>query len=130
MVGDIDVDEVEQKIKAIFADIPAAVDPKPKEMYPIPENEEPIVGVITDPEATVPGFEVLWKSEAMPNEMNATVMGEMMDIVKDLISIVMSERFNDITSVANPPFLSGRFGVGEFTETMEAAAANVSTAGR
>jgi len=126
VVGDIDVDEVEQKIKDIFADIPAAVDPKPKEMYPIPENEEPIVGVITDPEATVPGFEVLWKSEAMPNEMNATVMGEMMDIVKDLISIVMSERFNDITSVANPPFLSGRFGVGEFTETMEAAAANVS----
>ncbi|MBQ6086518.1 MAG: insulinase family protein [Bacteroidales bacterium] len=126
VVGDIDVDEVEQKIKTIFADIPAAENPQPKELYPIPGNQEPLVGIITDPEATIPNFEVLWKGEALPKEMNSTIVGEMMDVVKDLISMVMDERFKDITSVAEPPFLAGNFDIDKYTQTMEAAEGTVS----
>ena len=39
VVGDIDVDEVEAKIKSTFADIPATVNPKAKDVIEIPQNE-------------------------------------------------------------------------------------------
>ena len=39
VVGDVDVDHVEAKIKEIFADIPAAENPKAKEMHVIPNNQ-------------------------------------------------------------------------------------------
>ena len=48
VVGDFDVDEVEAKIKKTFADIPAAENPKEKDIILIPENKEPIIGIITD----------------------------------------------------------------------------------
>ncbi len=49
VVGDVDVDAVEGKIKSIFADIPAAVNPKAKEKIQFKEFTEPRVAVITDP---------------------------------------------------------------------------------
>ena len=52
VVGDVNVDEVEAKIKSIFADIPAAENPKQKDVIKIPDNDTPIVGVITDPETS------------------------------------------------------------------------------
>lgn len=51
IVGDIDVDSVEQTIKTMFADIPAPVNPTPRPYYPVEDNTEPIVSIITDKEA-------------------------------------------------------------------------------
>lgn len=51
IVGDVDVDQVEAKIKSLFADIPAPVNPATRSFYELPDNDEPLVGVATDPEA-------------------------------------------------------------------------------
>ena len=51
VVGDIDVNEVEAKIKNMFGDIPAVENPRVKEDYPIGMNKEPLVAVCTDKEA-------------------------------------------------------------------------------
>ena len=119
VVGDIDVDAVEAKIKSTFADIPAAENPQPKEAYRIPDNETPVVGIITDPEATNTSIEILWKSEPMPEELNSTDMGMMMELVKNYVSTIMGERFNDITSKPDAPFISAYMGMGQLCETME-----------
>ena len=119
VVGDIDVDAVEEKIKSTFADIPAAENPQQKEAYKIPDNTEPVIGIITDPEATSTSIEILWKSEPMPEELNSTDMGMMMELIKQYVSTIMSERFNDITSKPDAPFLSAYMGIGELCETME-----------
>ena len=113
VVGDIDVDAVEEKIKSTFADIPAAENPQQKEAYKIPDNTEPVIGIITDPEATSTSIEILWKSEPMPEELNSTDMGMMMELIKQYVSTIMSERFNDITSKPDAPFLSAYMGIGE-----------------
>lgn len=126
VVGDIDVAAVEGKIKAIFADIPAAENPKPKDVIKSPDHDQPWVGVITDPEASVPSVEVLWESEAQPEEINSTPVGLMTGLLKDIMSSVMSERFNDITSKADAPYLAGNFGIGNLCESTEATMANVS----
>ena len=121
VVGDVDMDYVEGKIKEIFADIPAAVDPQKKEVFPFEEFDEPRIGIITDPEATSINFEVLWEMEATPEEYNSTPQVMMVNILKDVISHVANERFNDIMAKADAPFLGSSLGIGglnEFTEVV------------
>ena len=119
VVGDIDVDETEKKIERIFADIPKAENPKPKDVITIPGNVEPIVGVLTDPEQTSTQIEVLWKSEAAPEEYNSTVVGKLNDLVQNIIAQVMYERFSDITSDPSAPYLDAALQVGNLCETMD-----------
>ena len=125
VVGDIDVDSVEQKIKDIFADIPAAVDPKPKDVIKIPDNEEPIIGVITDPEASNTAIELLWKSEARPEEINSTAQGMLIDLITDVVSQIMAERFDEIVSKPGAPFFAADLAVGNLCETCEVVMGDV-----
>lgn len=125
VVGDIDANAVESKIKTIFADIPAAVNPKPKEKIQFKEFTEPRVAVLTDPETTSASIEMVWESEARDEAMNSTAAGMMMDLVESVVQAVMSERFDDITSKADAPYLYGSFGFGKLCEAIEGADANV-----
>ena len=125
VVGDVDVDSVEAKIKSIFSDIPAAVDPKPKEKIQFKEFTEPRVAVITDPETTTASVEMVWESEARDEALNATPAGLMVDLIEDVVQTVMSERFEDITSKADAPYLSGSFGFGKICEVIEGTDASV-----
>lgn len=127
VVGDVDPDYVEAKLKEIFADIPAATDPKPKDVIKIPGNQEPIVGIITDPEAVSSSMEIIWKGDALPEEYNSTAIGEMTDVLKSIISFVMDERLSDITAKPEAPFLSASFGIGNLCETMEVVMGRVTS---
>ena len=108
VVGDVDVDRTEAKIKEIFGVIPAK-EPVAKPEIPFPANKEPVIGIVTDPETSAPSVEIIWKSEAAPESLNNTLVGEMQDYIKWLISGIMSERFKDITSKADAPFVDGGF---------------------
>jgi len=107
VVGDVDVDRTEAKIREIFSVIPKCENPKAKEHLKVPDNQEPIVGIITDPETTVPTVEMIWKSEAMPEQFNPTVIGQTQDLLKMLIGRIMAERFADIVSQPDSPYLEG-----------------------
>ena len=126
VVGDVDVDQVEAKIKSIFADIPAPVNPKEKVLHKIPDNVEPIIGIITDPEATSSSIEVMWKSEPMPKEIMNTDIAFMMDIVKSYIRLIMRERFTDITSKPDAPFLGASFYISNLCNSCDATMGTVS----
>jgi zinc protease len=125
VIGDVDVDQIEAKIKSIFSDIPAPEVPTQKIIHKIPDNAEPIVAVLTDPEATNSTIEVLWKSEPMPLEYNSTDIGFMTNIIKSYIRLIMSERFTDITAKPDAPFLGGSFGIGRLCLAADAAFGNV-----
>lgn len=105
VVGDIDVDAVEAKIKALFSDIPVPTESNEKPVVKIPDNVEPIVGVITDPEAQYSYFDLIWKSEPMPKQFNNTDVGFMTELIKDYVEYIMSERFSDIAADPASPFL-------------------------
>lgn len=111
VVGDFDVDKMEAKIKKIFADIPKPAQATQKTNYKIPDNKEPIIGIITDPEASSSKIEIMWKSEPEPLEMNATDAGMFTDILKKYIITIMGERLDDITSAPDAPFLNADFDI-------------------
>ncbi len=126
VVGDVDVDRTEAKIKEIFGIIPAEPNPAAKPTIAFPANKEPVIGVITDPENSAPSIEMAWKSEAAPEMINATIAGEMQQYIKRLISMMMDERFSDITSKADAPYISGGFYVSNLIyEAVEAAMGDV-----
>ena len=126
VVGDVDVDRTEAKIREIFSIIPACENPKAKEHLTVPDNAEPVVGILTDPETTSPSIEMAWRSEAAPEIINRTVYGQLNDVLESLISMIMRERFNDITSDPASPYLSGSFSIGDLIyEDIEAAMGDV-----
>ncbi|MBE6217668.1 MAG: insulinase family protein [Bacteroidales bacterium] len=105
VVGDIDVDAVEAKIKALFSDIPVPTESNEKPVVKIADNVEPIVGVITDPEAQYSYFDLIWKSEPMPMQFNNTDVGFMTELIKDYVEQIMSERFADLAADPASPFI-------------------------
>ena len=126
VVGDFDVNMMEEKIKKIFSDIPAPATPTQKPVYQVEKNEEPVVAILTDKEATSSSIEILWKTDPMPLEMGNTNVGFMMDVITDIISMVMSERFGDITSNPDAPFLDASFYYGSLCNDCDAFMGNLS----
>ena len=125
VVGDVDVDQIEQKIKKTFSSIPAPATPTIKPIVPIPGNVEPVVAVLTDPEAGASMVELLWRSDAMPKEMASTDAAFVFDVIKSVISYVFNERMEAVTASANAPFISGGLGIGALCEGCEAVQAQV-----
>ena len=113
VVGDVDVDKVEQKIKDLFGNIPAA-EVAVKDEPGLPANAEPVVGIITDPEAQNSRIDIMWKHEPIPVEYQNTDVAYMNDFIVMLISNIMDERFNDIAAAPDAPF----FAAGLFTRDL------------
>ena len=113
VVGDVDVDKVEQKIKDLFGSIPAA-EVAVKNEPALPANAEPIVGIITDPEAQNSRIDILWKHDPIPVQFQNTDVAYMNDLLISIISNIMDERFNDIAAAPNAPF----FAAGLFTRDL------------
>ena len=105
VVGDIDIDAIEAKIKTMFSDIPVPAEPVQKPVYKLADNVEPIVGIITDPEAQYSYVEILWKREPMPKEFNNTDVAFMTNIVKSYVRQIMGERLADIAADPTSPFI-------------------------
>jgi len=119
VVGDVDVDYVEACIKRTFADIPAAENPKQKDVIAIPDNEKPAIGILTDPENRNTSVEIYWRSEATPEQLNSTPVGLITDLLEDIVSIAMNERFQELAAKPDAPFLAGGFGIGNLCETAD-----------
>ena len=126
VVGDFDVDMMEQKIKNTFSDIPAPSTPTEKIEYQLPANEKPLVGILTDPEAQSSSVEVIWKTEPLPKQYMNTDMAYFQNVIKAYVRLIMSERFSDITSKPDAPFLGASFGLGGLCNTSDAVFGTVS----
>lgn len=120
VVGDVDVDQVESKLTALFSDIPAPSTPSPKKVIPIPENDDPIIGVITDPEAQSTGVEFIIKSEPIPAEMRPLGMIYMVDMFKSFVSRMMNDRFQEIAQQPDAPFLGANMSFTSLTTSADA----------
>ena len=106
VVGDIDVDQVEQKVKTLFSQIPKAVNPAERIYYPVPDNDKMIVNIQKDKEQPIVLAHLYMKRDATPdNEKNSEgyVRG---DYVDDLIGSMLNSRLSELRQLPNPPFMS------------------------
>ena len=107
IVGDIDVDRIENKIKTLMADIPVSpADAPQKEAYLVPENEEPIVSIFSDPEMTASVMRLFIKRPALPKQYNNLIISQMYDVLNSYTSAMANDRMNEIAMQPDAPFLS------------------------
>ena len=117
VVGDIDVDQIESKLKALFVDRPAHENPAERIRYEVADNSKPLVGIATDKEATYAVFAIDFKHKPLPKEMKATIVGLSSDYFNSILSLIMNERLSELTQQANPPFMWASVGNGNFVTT-------------
>ena len=114
IVGDIDVDAVENKLKTLMSDIPApAADAAQKEVITVPDNEEPIVSIYTDPEMQGSKIQLFVKRPALPEQMNNLIYGEMFDVIQAYMTTMENARLQEISMKPDAPFLGAGMGSGE-----------------
>ena len=109
IVGDFDTGQMEAKVRKVMGSIPAVANPVPKQYFPIPDNEEPVVAVATDPGLTKSTVLLYIKHLATPREMNSgreTIRSKMM--IAAALSI-MNARLGDMPQ---QPELLSRAGMG------------------
>ena len=105
VVGDINVDEIEAKIKTMFSDIPASTNPKERIYYPVPDNDEPIVVVEQDKEQPYVQAMFFCKHPATPDSEKGSLGYWVEDYAKDIITAMLNTRLAELTQAANPPFI-------------------------
>lgn len=106
IVGDVDVDQVEAKLKKLMSDIPASpADAVQKETIVVPDNEEPIISIFTDPEMTSSQVQLFIKRPALPKEVNNTVYAEMMSLIDSYMGSMANARLEEISMKPDAPFV-------------------------
>ena len=106
IVGDIDVDQIESKLKTLMSDIPASpADAAQKATIVVPDNEEPIVSIFTDPEMTSTRAQIFIKRRALPKEANNTVYAEMLSIIDSYFSSMANARLEELSMKPDAPFI-------------------------
>ena len=119
VVGDIDVKEVEGKIKAMFGNIPAKQNPRKKETYGIAPNKEPLVAVCTDKEATGNSVMLIRKHKHTPMR---TIGDFRQQLCIDLYNTMLDARFSEMEQDPKCPFLGASGGYGDFIGNTDAYA--------
>ena len=108
VVGDIDVDQIEAKIKELWKDVPARPNRGERPYYGIGDNTEPIVAIVTDPEAQSSLIRMIYKHQPMPTMVKNTPEGYFRKQVLDnLVYIIMNERLQEITMKPDAPIMGG-----------------------
>lgn len=113
IIGDINVDTIENKINKIFSSIPAVKNPAPR-----PENDlVPKSGthylLITDPEASETDVSLITidrKPDNRPRDMEYIRDG----YVIALMNRMMRSRFSEIVQKGTPPFVNGSLSYSSF----------------
>ena len=114
VVGDIDVDAVESKIKTLMADIPAPAAGAPqKETIVVPDNEEPIVSIFTDPEMQGTKVQLFIKRPALPEQLGNTVLAEATSVIEAYMTTMENARLQEISMQPDAPFLGAGMGTGD-----------------
>src|SRR5690554_358562 len=104
IVGDVNVDEMEQNVKALFSPITLDAERAEREYYPVPDNKEPLVAIATDKEARATQLMLFYKHDPLPDELKNTQMGYLTNYILSAASAMMNQRFAEITQKPDAPF--------------------------
>ena len=114
VVGDIDVDHMEAKIKELFAGI--KVDPNAAKVIPepVPDNKEAIYVSEKDKEMQMNVLSVMMKHDATDPADKATMAYLIQDYATSVISQMLSQRLQEMTQDEKCPFFQAYANDGQY----------------
>ena len=107
VVGDIDVDQVEAKIKAIFGTIAKPVNPAERYYIQVEDNKEPIVSIAKDKEQPYAISYIFCKHDVYPDSLKGDMAYYIYQYVNGAASIMMEQRLEELAQLPEPPFIQG-----------------------
>lgn len=105
IVGDIDVDQMEAKIKSVFADVKKPVNPAERVYYPVADNQEPLVYIGKDKEIDDPTIEIYFKQDPTPDSIKGNMAYLLQQYMLSMTTSMLNSRLNELRQSANPPFI-------------------------
>jgi zinc protease len=102
VVGDIDVKEVETMIKTMFGQYQNPVNAKPRTIFEVPDNKEPLISICSDKEASNSMVLLLYKHKAK----NVYTVDDYKHYLEaQLYNEMLGARFKEISDKADSPFI-------------------------
>ena len=115
VVGDIDVDRTEAKIKEMFGAIPApAADAAQVVDVEVPDNKEPIIVVDKDKEQQMNIIQVMYKTDPLPNEMKSDISYMLMKYAIDMACTMLDKRLDEKSQDPDCPYMQAGAGYGNY----------------
>ena len=104
VVGDIDVDATEQKIKTIFADAKVSKDAPQRIYYGVSDYQQPLIVSTNDKEMPYELVALSQKIPAISPEMKRSQRGMKQQLIRLLVVQMCDDRLSEIVRQPNPPF--------------------------
>ena len=106
IVGDIDVDYIEAKIRELFKDVPApAPDAAQVVSFPIPDNDEPIVAIDKDVEQQYGLVQLFFKHDIIEKEDKNSMDYLAIGYVKNMMGMMLNQRLQELAQDPDCPFI-------------------------
>ena len=120
VVGDIDVDAIEAKIKALWANVPRRVNYGERPIYTVNHNDKPLVALVTDPEAEGSRITLEYKFDQLPEVLQGTAQEYMLKLVRELACDMLDNRFSELALDPKASFTGAGCYYGEAAKKMDA----------
>lgn len=114
VVGDINEDKIEEKIKKLFAKIPLPQNPAHRIYYPIGNNEKIILYTATDKEQPTVNFTLYMKRDVTPKQERNTIQNYADDYKTNILRMAINDRLEELSRTKNAPFISASVRSGNF----------------
>lgn len=115
VVGDIDPDYIEGKIKEYFSPIKMPENPKVREYEKVSDTPGTIVAIGKDKEVRAANATIMFKTDKMlPREINNTQAHYPVQYMIRVIDMMLNNRLNDLASKPDCPFADASVGIGNF----------------
>ncbi|MEC3906742.1 insulinase family protein [Tamlana sp. 2201CG12-4] len=108
VIGDVNVDEIEAKIKALFSKIPAVENARERFIVEIPENEKLLYSLGMDKEISTAG--IVFGIRHKKSLKDQTVNDLKVSLLESMATGMISSRISEKAQNPDAPFLGARFG--------------------
>ena len=120
VVGDIDVDKVEQKIKDLWAEVPERVNRGERPLHSVYDNAEPIVAIVRDREAQYTRIEMEFKKDQLPKPLRGTNVSYLQNLALELVCDMFNNRLSELSMKPEATFVGAGSYHGELVKEKDA----------
>ena len=102
VVGEVDTASVKKQIEDLFGAYNNGSNPRPREEFPVPDNNVRLYSIVSDPEAVTTTMQIVYKNDSVTG---STVGEYRTSINKILHNMMFRQRLDELTNQSNPPYI-------------------------
>lgn len=114
VVGDVDVNHIEGKIKELFSGIKVPKDAAKVIPVPVADNDTAIYVVDKNKEQQYDIINIMMKNETTPDSLKGTLPYLLEGYLKNVATSMLNARFSEMAREADCPFLQGGSDIGNY----------------